>query len=454
MTKATGWMRERRRSIVSHFFLLLILLLSTFIQFTAVSRTTIISPLRADARDYFSYAYNLKNFGVYSRSPTWAEAAPATVPEPDAVRAPGYPLLISLIGNPEPTEAFLRKVSYVQAALGVLSVLLMFLVSARFLKPGWSHSAALLTALSPHLAVISTYLLTESLFFFLLMGSIYSSIRALESQRRWPYALAGFLWGLCSLVRPTVQFLPVLMLLAVLAIPRLRRYRLAGALGFVCFVATLTPWLIRNQTLPTKPQASLMVNFLHHGSYPNFMYEGRRETYGFPYRFDPNSERIARDIPVILNHIIERFRNEPLEYARWYLIGKPGFLLSWADVQSVGDIYIYDLSHTPYLEDLRFAYVRALMYALHWPLMMLGLVGGLILILHPEWLGLEPPARRAAGILAWIVLYAIGFHMIGAPFPRYGIPFRPLLFALALVLIQGLWLRWRGAPVHLHTSPL
>jgi len=33
-----------------------------------------------------------------------------------------------------------------------------------------------------------------------------------------------------------------------------------------------------------------------------------------------------------------------------------------------------------------------------------------------------------------IVLYAIAFHMIGAPFPRYGVPFRPLLYMLAILL--------------------
>ena len=48
--------------------------------------------------------------------------------------------------------------------------------------------------------------------------------------------------------------------------------------------------------------------------------------------------------------------------------------------------------------------------------------------------------------MALVVLYAIGLHMVVAPFPRYAIPFRPLIYALAMVPVQAAWLAWRGRP--------
>jgi hypothetical protein len=32
-----------------------------------------------------------------------------------------------------------------------------------------------------------------------------------------------------------------------------------------------------------------------------------------------------------------------------------------------------------------------------------------------------------------VVAYAIGFHVVVAPFPRYGMPFHPLLYLLAML---------------------
>lgn len=428
--------------------LLLVLSISAFIQFTVVSRTVVDGPLRADAGQYFSYAYNLSHHGVFSMSPTWQEGAKNLPLRPDSLRAPGYPVFLALVGRPEANETYLRRVTTAQAVLGVLSVLLVYLIASRFLAPGWALTAALLTALSPHLAMMSTYLLTESLFFFLLMGSLLMLLVAVQSNRRWPWIATGVLWGLSTLVKPTAQFFPVVLFFVVLVVPSLRSVRLSAALAFACFVAVLAPWVIRNQSAAVERPASLMVLTLAHGSYPDFMYQGRRETFGFPYRFDPQIDVISRDLPSVLGHIAGRFRAEPLTYLRWYAIGKPGYFLAWGNVQG-WDILVYPVLHTPYFEDPLFGLVRTLSYFLHWPLMLLGLAGAAILALRARWLVLSPAQNTAATVVALLVVYAIAFHMIVAPFPRYGVPFRPLIFALAMLTLRALWLglssRWRLA---------
>jgi 4-amino-4-deoxy-L-arabinose transferase-like glycosyltransferase len=428
---------------ICRLLLVLILCLSALIQLIVVTKSEIVSPLRNDGGQYFAYAYNLHKYGVYSLAHTWQQTQPAPAPVPDNLRPPGYPLFLLMVGTPEPTDAYLRRVSLAQAALGVLSVWLVYLIAGNFLGRSWALPVALVTAISPHLATISTNVLSESLFFFLLMAGIVALQRAVQAPGRWPWVWTGLVWGLCSLVRPTTEFLPPLLLIAVLALPRLRKFRLGALLAFACFAAVLAPWAVRNQSAEVSDTgASLMVNTLLHGSYPDFMYEGKPQSFGFPHRFDPDSKKISRDFSTVVRHIAGRFRAQPITYAQWYLIGKPIFFLSWGNVQG-WDILIYPANHSPYFEDVRFAAVRLLSLALHWPLMILGLLGGLMLWLRPLWLQLDARATLAAGLVALVVAYAIAFHVIAAPFPRYGIPFRPLLYALAMLPLRAVWLRWR-----------
>lgn len=422
--------------------LVLVLALSAFIQFTVVTRTTVDPPLRADAGDYFSYAFNLHYHDVYSAQIPDGYESPA--PPPDRVRPPGYPLFLLLVGAPELHDDYIRRVVLAQAAVGVASVLLVFLLARQFLSAGLSLVVATVAATAPHLASISTYLLTEALYMFLLLASILALIRALRGGRLAWYALAGLLWGACSLVRSTTDFLPPMLLLAALLLPKLRDYRAPALLAFACFMLVLAPWLLRNRSEAVEtPAPSLMVTSLLHGSYPGFMYENRPDTFGFPYRFDPEAASAGRDLRSVTTHIARHFAREPLRYAIWYLGGKPRYFLSWGNIQGT-DIFILKVSSSPYWDDWRFLAFRPLSMLLHWPLMILGVAGALLVWWRPGWTGLSPGPLLAARLVALVVAYAIALHMVVAPFPRYGIPFRPLLYALAMIPLQAAWQRRKG----------
>lgn len=426
---------------IHHLILVLVLAIAAFVQLTTVSRTTVISPLHADAADYFSYAWNLRDYGTYSSARTWP---PMTHPEsiaPDKLRSPGYPLFLLAVGKPSPDRAFLLRVEFVQAGLGILTVLLVYLLGARFLERGPALAAAALTAISPHLAVMSTYILTESLFTLLLVASLYALVAAVQSGRRSLFVATGLLWGVCSLVRPTAQFFPVLLLAYALAMPSLRRFAGSALLAFACFVAVLAPWLIRNQSPAlAHPTVSLMVNTLAHGSYPDFKYQGRPETYGYPYRFDPGIKSITKDLPSVLGYIEGRFRAEPRRYLSWYLYGKPRTFLSWENVEGF-DVLLYPVSRTPMYQDRSIIALRMLSYYLHWPLMLLALGTSIALLVRRVRRALPLKEAIAACIGAGLFLYGIAFHMVAASFPRYAIPFRPLAYALAM---YGIVLAWRG----------
>lgn len=431
--RRTGWL------------LAVVLALAALVQSATIAYTVVDQPLRADARDYFSYAYNLREYATYSRDATWVAEAGIRAPVPDAVRAPGYSFFLNLIGEPRPTDAYLARIVWLQGLLAVGSVLISFLIARRFLGRGAALLLALVVGTSPHLATMSTYVLTESLFTFLLLASTLTLLRAIEAPAsRWRFVVCGLLWGACSLVRPTMEFLPPLLAAAACVVPAWRALRKPALIGLACFVLVMAPWLIRNQTSPRDPpQPSLVVNFLHHGSYPGFMYNDDPASLAIPYRFDPDSERIARDVPSILRHIAGRFRVEPGKYLRWYLIGKPGTLFAWDNIEGAGDIQIYPLARAPFDDIRALSRVRGAAHALHWPLVLSGAATLFLVFWRPRWLGLADGQKTSAAIIAVVVIYAIGFHMIGAPYPRYGIPFRPLLFALALLPLQALVLHMR-----------
>lgn len=97
-----------------------IVLLSSVLFFQNVLQTSIDHPIRGDAQDYVAYAFNLKTHGVYSRR------APDTALEllkPDALRAPGYPFVLSFFVDSEHQTFAIANVLFMQAVVGILTVM-------------------------------------------------------------------------------------------------------------------------------------------------------------------------------------------------------------------------------------------------------------------------------------------------------------------------------------------
>ena len=88
-------------------------------------------------------------------------------------------------------------------------------MGGRLVGPGTGLAVAFLTAISPHLVNINIYLLTESLFAFWFWMSMMIVLAGSSTQPR-PAVLvaAGLTMALAALTRPTVQYLPFLLLLA------------------------------------------------------------------------------------------------------------------------------------------------------------------------------------------------------------------------------------------------
>jgi 4-amino-4-deoxy-L-arabinose transferase-like glycosyltransferase len=431
-----------------HLALAAVLALAAHLHFTAALKTVVDQPIRGDAADYISYAYNLEHSGVYSRYQTWHPAYQAGPPQPDALRSPGYPLLLQALMDGAPTPAFLLRVTLWQALIAVLSVWLSFLFFRRFLGFGYALAGAALIAMTPHLVTSTTYVLSETWFMLWLLLGMLAAVCGTASEEKprlgWLLA-AGLALGFAALVRPTLQYLPLLWAPALWWLYRkVGGARAAGAfaLGFVlCFA----PWIVRNEiTLGVSGDPHLTKWILVEGTYPEFRFEDRPETFGFPAVWDPDAPAHAASVGTAVRHIVDEFGAHPARMAWWYFVEKPVYLFAWDQIAGEGDVFVFKCLESPYFDRVEFRATRAVMLALHVPLM---LAGGLAILLAfwPRFRAAVPAEARAALLLgAMVMLYIVALHVVAAPYPRYSVPFRPLTVLGALVVVRWVRVEWRA----------
>jgi hypothetical protein len=58
---------------------------------------------------------------------------------------------------------------------------------------------------------------------------------------------------------------------------------------------------------------------------------------------------------------------------------------------------------------------------------------------RPTLLSPDRTQQTAIRLLALTLSYVLAMHMIGAPYPRYSIPFRPLIYLLAMTMVTAMW---------------
>lgn len=409
----------------------LIAVAAAYFRLGAITGTVIDIPIRADAHAYYNYALNLKFFNTYSSTPVEQGE-----PVPDAVRSPGYAVFLLPFVEYPPNDKMLLKINLIQAILGVLTVLVAWSIYLRLMPYGYALAAAGLTAISPHLVSFTTYMLTETLFTFLLVLSAWLIIVSREKQSLLLSLLAGACIAACALTRPTLNYF-IFLFCIFLLIHHCNRKTLIFLLSMLMgFILIFSPWAVRNiSTIGSISDTTLMVNTIHHGIYPGFMYEDVIESKGFPYRYDPRSREISQNFRSVLNEITERFQKAPVKHMKWYFFDKPRFLFSWSSLNGWGDIYIYPLIESPYFEKNTFIYSRALMHVLHWPLVIISLLACVLVWIPGVKCRVSETAVFISRLLALLILYFCLLHIIAAPFPRYSVPLRPVTYGMALYLL-------------------
>jgi len=167
---------------------------------------------------------------------------------PTAIRGPGYPYLLGAVYALSGDSLTAGRLA--GAALGALSVLLLYLIAKRVWGRRTGLLAAALAAVFPPLVMLSRDLVSESLFIALELAAVLCvlNFRRSGGALRWAVA-AGVLCGLAALTRNTGLALVLPVLLGVWTLrPWLRPASLvAPAVLLGCAALAIAPWVVRDQ---------------------------------------------------------------------------------------------------------------------------------------------------------------------------------------------------------------
>lgn len=411
--------------------------------------------VKADAKKYMGYAINLLEHGIYSQS--WSPD-----PIPDTQVSPGYPLFLAAImitspdfdifyknddkGNPTPymSEEHLRNyqktiqtILWIQALIGALTVLLCFFAGLFFLPLTVAASAALLTAISPHLITLSGYLLTETLFSSLLMASLLPLCQGFRTQKSAWLFFASITMGIACLVRPAILLFPVFILPLVFTFRTTRKKIVAGICLFSGCALIWGGWMAFSKPINTtddKPGLALISFAL--GMYPDLTYKDPRYK-GMPYEDPANNDfdRLTTDAGFALKTLWENALKEPATYLKWYCWGKPNMFWSWKILVGGKEIYVYRILTSMYETNSVAKGSLTLMRTLHPILLILAVFGAIYSISMYKRAEPENKKRIVIALIFFMLLfYFTAVHSVLAPLPRYSIPLRPVLYLAALVL--------------------
>lgn len=196
------------------------------------------------ANDAFEYDYYARSIAAGDGYP---ESGYLLYGGPTAIRGPGYPYLLGGVYALSGDSRLAGQLA--GAALGALTVLLLYLIVARIWGRRTGLAAAALAAAFPPLVLLSRDLVSETLFLPLVLAA---ALCVLEFRRsggtlRWA-AAAGALCGLAALTRNAGIALVLPIALGVwTARPALRPRSLsAPAIAVACALLTVAPWLVRD----------------------------------------------------------------------------------------------------------------------------------------------------------------------------------------------------------------
>lgn len=426
-------------------------LLAVFLRWYFVTHAQVLQPLddphvRADAAEYYRYAWNLWHHGTFSAALPGAETYVA-----DSFRDPGYPAFLALwMGLTSSYDAWYATVLLSQAVLGGVTVACMAMAMRHALPRPALVAATLVLACWPHAISIPAYVLSENLLAALCALAIMLVNEAAARPRLWKILLAGLAFAAAGLTNAVVA--PLIIPLGVVL---LWKRLFSGRQVILLVVITLAPlaaWSLRNATLHDGRSSGYRAEMnLVQGSWPTYhaAYQlwARGDADGRQTldAIDAEIEAMHRDPQSGLRDLAARMGRAPGTYLAWYA-GKPALLWGWDIRMGQGDIYVYPTRSSPFVDNPVWKAGEALAFLLNPFLGLLAVAGTIVAIWQP---------RSKAGPVCFAVLAAwvtVVYSVLQAE-PRYSIPFRASEVALAALAVSegAAWLRRRARREPHHT---
>jgi 4-amino-4-deoxy-L-arabinose transferase-like glycosyltransferase len=199
-----------------------------------------------DTSTYIEAALKILNSGVYPES---------------AWRTPVYPLFIAMLYAVAGQHTL--AVIAAQVLISTASVALTYWLGVRLMPKPAALTGAFLMATSVESVTHAFFLLTETLFTFLLLASMLAFVKFWQEKGGGWLVFSAILIALATLCRPIVLYFP--LLIAVLIFFGLhadwrQRFR-TGLIYLFIFAVTLGPWVARNYFVIGLPTVSTISNY-------------------------------------------------------------------------------------------------------------------------------------------------------------------------------------------------
>jgi hypothetical protein len=385
-----------------------------------------------------------KNIGV-DIAGVQIPASARRVVEPAVLRTPGYPVLLALVGGGV-SKRSLDALFVVQALLCGATIYLLELLVFRLWGPRPAVLAGVLYALDPFSKLYVALVLTEVLAGFLAVAALYAFMRAWERRMPLRWAAVGALVAMLVLVRP--NFLFVLPLAAVVAAAATIRHgwrRCSLTLGsFVAAAAVIVgPWAGWTTSVVGTPVLTdwqsgpvLLAGAVGeiHPRTPAQVQSNRlyRETFQAAVRGEPSAATLRVDPnahPRFLQQANARLQHKAVETYRRRLRSQPFKVAS----EILRRSYSLWIAHADRAQRQTHGALQDLLRLTDWITVALAAVGGVV-------------ALGRGAVSRMIVAFLILFTLVSATAyvePRYSIPLRGVLLALAALAIIELMARAR-----------
>ncbi|MDA0746541.1 MAG: glycosyltransferase family 39 protein [bacterium] len=234
-----------------------------------------------DSWEYDQLARNLvagNGFSLQSQPPY----------EPDTFRTPSYPVFLAVVYG---VLGYRPHVAvFFQSFIGVLTCMLTVLLERQVSAGNRSgYLSGWVLAIYPLSVVYNNALLTESLFTFLLVASVYYFVKLTEKQSIRSAVLCGLFLGVTALCKPIAAYLIVLFIAVLVVLKCIQRYRGSWKhVLWVClclyagFFVVIFPWIMRNHYQAGRSQLSLLSastdTWMRPLSYVRSFHSGRQYT--------------------------------------------------------------------------------------------------------------------------------------------------------------------------------
>jgi 4-amino-4-deoxy-L-arabinose transferase-like glycosyltransferase len=374
--------------------------------------------------------------GVFSK-----EVSPT--PTPDSYWAPGYPSFLAAIlsfSKFTNIDAY-KTLLLVQALLGACLAVVTLLVGRLFLTNAWALYASLLVCVSPHLVSMGGYVLTETLFAFVLLASLYFFICASLKRNTQYFVASGVSFGVAYLINPVVLFVPILISLIYVW-----RYKneesLSIEIGKICknvllvFIIVVSAWHLRNvvnvpeNSVTSSDRAYINLVIGSHHNYHEIWRKNPRDPKN-PATVD--MRRLGGSYLSFFELLMQRFKEQPLHYFKWYLIEKPILLWDWNILTGQGDVFVYPVKSSLYHVSNVGIASHSLMKSMHFWLFGTALFSCIFLYVRRK------ENESFAPLVMFVTVAAISsVYVIFQSEARYSVPLRPEMYLCAIYFLSSL----------------